>query len=233
MYYGKNYELYREYSDSSIDLKSRYLTIILKILLITILLGVIYFGYSYLSNMKYGESIQKIEVAPIQTQCVAELTADDISQIVSMVVDKIKRDNRDIAKISDSDYSKRLMNYNIGGKKKELFNNLNINLEAKDNRVAEVNSENRVVIESDKRVFDIPLEVKNIIKNNYIKNIEKEIKYRESEMKIIVVKRGDSLSKIAKRAYGNSKDYNRILKANPQLSKNPNLLYVGQKLRIP
>ncbi len=121
MYYGKNYELYREYSDSSIDLKSRYLTIILKILLITILLGVIYFGYSYLSNMKYGESIQKIEVAPIQTQCVAELTADDISQIVSMVVDKIKRDNRDIAKISDSDYSKRLMNYNIGGKKKELF----------------------------------------------------------------------------------------------------------------
>ncbi len=27
------------------------------------------------------------------------------------------------------------MNYNIGGKKKELFNNLNINLEAKDNRV--------------------------------------------------------------------------------------------------
>jgi len=121
VYYGKNYELYREYSDSSIDLKSRYLTIILKILLITILLGVIYFGYSYLSNMKYGESIQKIEVAPIQTQCVAELTADDISQIVSMVVDKIKRDNRDIAKISDSDYSKRLMNYNIGGKKKELF----------------------------------------------------------------------------------------------------------------
>jgi len=100
VYYGKNYELYREYSDSSIDLKSRYLTIILKILLITILLGVIYFGYSYLSNMKYGESIQKIEVAPIQTQCVAELTADDISQIVSMVVDKIKRDNRDIAKIT-------------------------------------------------------------------------------------------------------------------------------------
>jgi len=30
VYYGKNYELYREYSDSSIDLKSRYLTIILK-----------------------------------------------------------------------------------------------------------------------------------------------------------------------------------------------------------
>ncbi len=53
-------------------------------------------GYSYLSNMKYGESIQKIEVAPIQTQCVAELTADDISQIVSMVVDKIKRDNHEI-----------------------------------------------------------------------------------------------------------------------------------------
>ncbi len=64
---------------------------------------------------------KRLELHLFQTQCVAELTADDISQMVSMVVDKIKRDNRDIAKISDSDYSKRLMNYHIGGKKRSLF----------------------------------------------------------------------------------------------------------------
>ncbi len=52
-------------------------------------------------------------------------------------------------------------------------------------------------------------------------------------MKIIVVKRGDNLSKIAQRAYGDPKKYKKILQANPQMLKNPNLIYVGQKLRIP
>jgi len=56
---------------------------------------------------------------------------------------------------------------------------------------------------------------------------------KNERINLVCLKRGRLTIKNAKRAYGNSKDYNRILKANPQLSKNPNLLYVGQKLRIP
>ncbi len=89
------------------------------------------------------------------------------------------------------------------------------------------------MIESDKVSFDAPLQVKDIVKDRYIRDIERELHDRECEMKIIIVKRGDSLSKIAKRAYGDSKAYIKILEANPQLSKNPNLLYIGQRLRIP
>jgi len=75
--------------------------------------------------------------------------------------------------------------------------------------------------------------MKQPIKTNIHQSIEQELESRKNEMKIIVVKRGDSLSKIAQKAYGDSKKYKKILQANPQMLKNPNLIYIGQKLRIP
>ena len=59
MYYGKNYEIYGDYLNNSMSLKSQYLTTILKILLIIILLGVIYLGYLYISDIK--EDIYQIK----------------------------------------------------------------------------------------------------------------------------------------------------------------------------
>jgi nucleoid-associated protein YgaU len=52
-------------------------------------------------------------------------------------------------------------------------------------------------------------------------------------MKIYEVKAGDSLSKIAKREYGNANDWNRIFEANKDILKDPNKIYPGQKLKIP
>jgi nucleoid-associated protein YgaU len=51
--------------------------------------------------------------------------------------------------------------------------------------------------------------------------------------KTYVVVAGDSLSKIAKREYGNANDWNRIFEANKDILKDPNKIYPGQKLRIP
>ena len=49
-----------------------------------------------------------------------------------------------------------------------------------------------------------------------------------------VVKSGDSLSKIARRIYGDSKQWNRIYEANRELiGKNPDLILPGQNLVIP
>ncbi|MEJ2475351.1 MAG: peptidoglycan-binding protein LysM [Desulfobacterales bacterium] len=48
-----------------------------------------------------------------------------------------------------------------------------------------------------------------------------------------VIQKGDSLSAIAKRYYGNAKDYPRIFEANREVIKNPDLIYPGQKIRIP
>jgi len=69
--------------------------------------------------------------------------------------------------------------------------------------------------------------------SNYREEIKKEIVYRKNEMRIIIVQKGDTLSKIAKRAYGNHTDYKKIFAANPEIIQDPNQIYVGQRLRIP
>jgi nucleoid-associated protein YgaU len=49
-----------------------------------------------------------------------------------------------------------------------------------------------------------------------------------------VVKSGDSLSKIAKRAYGDAGKWRRIYEANRELiGPNPDLIHPGQKLVLP
>ena len=69
--------------------------------------------------------------------------------------------------------------------------------------------------------------------SNYTKEITKEVVYRKNEMRIIIVQKGDTLSKIAKRAYGDYTGYKKIFAANPEIIENPNQIYVGQRLRIP
>jgi nucleoid-associated protein YgaU len=47
------------------------------------------------------------------------------------------------------------------------------------------------------------------------------------------VVRGDTLSGIAKKYYGDAMKYPQIFEANKPMLKDPNLIYPGQKLRIP
>ena len=48
-----------------------------------------------------------------------------------------------------------------------------------------------------------------------------------------VVVNGDSLSKIAKRQYGDANKWHRIYEANQDIIKDPDLIYPGQTLKIP
>ena len=48
-----------------------------------------------------------------------------------------------------------------------------------------------------------------------------------------VVVSGDSLSRIAKRQYGDANQWRRIYEANKSVIKDPDLIYPGQVLRIP
>ena len=47
------------------------------------------------------------------------------------------------------------------------------------------------------------------------------------------VKKGETLSKIAQEYYGDASLYPKIFEANKDVLKDPNLIRVGQKLRIP
>ena len=51
--------------------------------------------------------------------------------------------------------------------------------------------------------------------------------------KIYEVKSGDSLSKIAKRHYGNANAWNKIFEANKDILNDPDKIFPGQKLKIP
>jgi len=53
----------------------------------------------------------------------------------------------------------------------------------------------------------------------------------QSEFYTIV--KGDSLSKIAKKYYGDGNKYMKIFEANKEIIKNPDLIYPGQTIRIP
>ena len=55
----------------------------------------------------------------------------------------------------------------------------------------------------------------------------------EPEAEFYTVKRGDSLSKIAKKFYGDPMKYKQIFESNKPALKDPNLIYPGQTLRIP
>ena len=70
-------------------------------------------------------------------------------------------------------------------------------------------------------------------KNTYTESITKEVAERSNAMRMIIVKKGDTLGKIAQRAYGDSTNYKKIYAANPDLINRADRIYIGQKLRIP
>ena len=51
--------------------------------------------------------------------------------------------------------------------------------------------------------------------------------------KMYEVVAGDSLSKIAKREYGNADEWKRIYEVNQDILNDPDKIYPGQKLKIP
>jgi nucleoid-associated protein YgaU len=48
-----------------------------------------------------------------------------------------------------------------------------------------------------------------------------------------VVEKGETLSRISKKYYGDPNLYMKIFEANKDVLKNPDLIRIGQKLRIP
>jgi nucleoid-associated protein YgaU len=56
---------------------------------------------------------------------------------------------------------------------------------------------------------------------------------REAGEETYTVKKGDSLSKIAKRVYGDAQQWRRIHEANRDIIDNPDLIHPGQVLKLP
>lgn len=55
----------------------------------------------------------------------------------------------------------------------------------------------------------------------------------QPEVEFYVIQPGDTLSKIAKRYYGDAMQYPRIFEANREVIEDPDKIFPGQKIRIP
>jgi len=69
---------------------------------------------------------------------------------------------------------------------------------------------------------------------NWENEIAADIKTTKSEVYgMYTVKSGDTLSKLAKQLFGNAKRYMEIFNLNKDILKDPNLIKVGQVLKLP
>jgi nucleoid-associated protein YgaU len=55
----------------------------------------------------------------------------------------------------------------------------------------------------------------------------------EAPVQTYTVQKGDSLSKIAKRVYGDAQQWHKIHDANRDIIDNPDLIHPGQVLKLP
>jgi len=71
--------------------------------------------------------------------------------------------------------------------------------------------------------------VQGVVKVNDMMTVQQPA----DESRYYTVVRGDTLSAIAKKEYGNANDYMKIFEANKPMLANPDKIYPGQLLRIP
>jgi nucleoid-associated protein YgaU len=112
----------------------------------------------------------------------------------------------------------------------DTYNKIKVSGNTGDDELSKLSSQISNLI-SDKSTSDQTNNSKE--EKTYTESLKQEVVTRKNEMRIIVVRKGDTLGRIAKRAYGNVMEYKKIYQANPDMLKRPDRIYIGQKLRIP
>jgi phage tail protein X len=235
-------------------------TLTILVLLGVLIVGGV-FGYRFLQNDSSSEVASPVVEAPTAVTQVTKkekmYTQDEMQAIMQTMMEKLEKKQQEKSKeVSTSTSSEdsllsSLENMQVD-QMEDITHDADLSKSDKSKKVTTKNSDknvdhyNKVVVKHDvntyAKVDELSLEITNMVKemeskpkskSTYTKSITKEVSVRENEMRIIVVKSGDTLSKIAKRAYGSAQAYDRIYNANPDLIKNPNHIFIGQRLRVP
>ena len=132
-------------------------------------------------------------------------------------------------------------------KKKVLMNETKINsqeneVSTKENEIKKLKVENiqEINVKNVKQIVKKPKVYREVLKRPRVKKvIVKKRKpmlvahYEKIKPRIIRVKKGDSLVVLAKRFYGDEKEYKRIVRANRRIRSAKTSLRLGEKLVIP
>jgi len=177
---------------------------------------------------------QKQNTAPKVAQEKANAKASDtdlMSALSGTDVDSVKEDKSledALSKVDDETEEKK----KVSNSKEivDTYNKVNVENISGEDELSKLSGQISNLISDKKNSEHINNSEEGAV---YTESLKDEVVVRSNEMRIIVVKRGDTLGRIAKRAYGNVMDYKRIFKANPDILKRADKIYVGQKLRIP
>lgn len=187
----------------------------------------------------------------VETQ--GKMSPEEIAAVVAKVMEQMKEQkNLDSSMASESTKKDvALMNELSGSEVDSLSADLIKELEGVDlSKNTEVNNESEEVdvynkvnvqdVSGEDTLSELSNQINSVMQegisedkvDNYTKALKSEADVRKNEMRIIVVRKGDTLGRISQRAYGNVMEYKKIYQANPELTR-PDRIYIGQKLRIP
>jgi len=183
---------------------------------------------SQIKNKKI-EVLNKNEIKQKETTSI--LNNELISELSNTDTDSINNQDKQLEDALNN-ISEKTKDTSIKSDNKviDTYNKVNVSESTGDDELSKLSNQISTLI-SDKSASE---QIDNSKKEEvYTQSLKKEIVTRKNEMRIIVVRKGDTLGKIAKRAYGNVMEYRKIYKANPDMLKRPDRIYIGQKLRIP
>lgn len=213
MYYQKeskhaNNDYYNSYVRTrDIDTGDMLVTII-KILVIVFLLTLIIFGYIFVSNQYYISQIQAQKIKNIESKQKILVGLNSIDSVASVI-------NKQDAKLSSEDITQIVKM---------------VMLKMNSQKISTINGSSYVKALKEKDKIDTKLVIKTEDKN---KGYPSSLSDKKKDMRIIIVKNGDTLSTIANKAYGDVHAYKKIYEANPEVIKNQDKIFTGQKIRIP
>ncbi len=166
-----------------------------------------------------------VAAKPAQTQKAQPTKEADDAALVA-ALQQAQTDTLKEQDITESSIKQSNAKASSNTKKVDTFNKVIVEQKSSNDELSQLSAEIDTILQSE----DVKKEEKNL---KFKKALDREANLRAKELRFIVVKRGDTLSSIAYRAYGRASAYMKIYKANPDLVKNPNRIYVGMKLRVP
>jgi len=192
-----------------------------------VILGIAgYFGYNYLQSDNKKDTIK--------TNIIKEITPTQIEKkdinLNSQEKNSISTSNENLSKNKSKENEKSQIAPNLivekekKVKQKEKIDSKETTTptqETKDNKIENIEKMKANVI-------------KALVQKNNKKNIEKKEKEsKQSQYKIVFVKKGDSLASLSQKFYGNPMKFKRIIRANPDIKNAHTRLHIGQKIIIP
>jgi len=212
-------------------------------------------------NISEQEKISKeVESVVSNNSSSDKMKPEDIANIVQMVMQKMNEEKKNKnsdensqqitnEQLQDNQLQESLQNTEVDSLTSDLEK---IDILSEDDKSKQASTSkttdtyNKVLVQEESTAVDsdelskLSDEISNVIsedikkdKSEYSQEVKQELDARKKEMRYVVVKKGDTLGKIAKRVYGNVMDYKKIYEANPDILRRPDRIYVGQRLRVP